>query len=102
MLIHLSALSAISRITPALRGMHPDERSVHMIARPSVGGKLAYAKGSYGLRGPLVSFVEAVPRDLMKVTSCQRCGSGNLDHTGIPFRTTPFVRIQKIAPGSAF
>ena len=26
----------------------------------------------------------------MKLTSCQRCGSGNLDQTGIPRRTTPF------------
>ena len=72
------------------------------LRRPSVGRKLAYAKGSYGLRAPLSSFVEAVPSDLMKLTSCQRCGSGSFDQTGIPFRTTPFVRIQKIAPGSAF
>jgi hypothetical protein len=34
-------------------------------------------------------------------TSCQRCGSGSFDQTGIPFRTTPFVNIQKIAPGVA-
>jgi hypothetical protein len=38
----------------------------------------------------------------MKLTSCQRCGSGSFDHTGIPLRTTPFVKTQKIAPASAF
>jgi hypothetical protein len=34
-------------------------------------------------------------------TNCQRRGSGSFDQTGIPFRTTPFVKIQKIAPGVA-
>ena len=87
----------------AFGGIHPEEKpGVHMSARPSVARKLAYAKSSYGLRAPLVSFVEAVSSDLTKLTSCQRCGSGSLDHTSIPFRTTPFVRIQKIAPSSAF
>jgi hypothetical protein len=38
----------------------------------------------------------------MKLTICHRCGSGSFDHTGMPLRTTPFVKIQKIVPGSAF
>ena len=42
-----------------------------------------------------------VRRDLMKHTSCQRRGSGNFDQSGMPRRTTPLLRIQKIAPGSA-
>lgn len=40
-------------------------------------------------------------RLLMYVTSCQRWGSGSFDQTGIPRRTTPLVRIQKIVPGVA-
>ena len=39
--------------------------------------------------------------DFRKLTSCQRCGSGSLDQTGMPRRTTPFVRIQKSVPGVA-
>lgn len=39
--------------------------------------------------------------DLMNVMICQRSGSGNFDQTGIPRRTTPFVRIQKSVPGVA-
>lgn len=49
-----------------------------------------------------LSVGEEGPSDLMKLTSCHRCGSGNLDQTGMPQRTTPFVTIQKIAPGAAF
>src|SRR5258708_4941685 len=41
------------------------------------------------------------PSDLIKLTICQRCGSGSFDQTGMPRRTTPFVRTQKIAPGVA-
>src|SRR5713101_6509658 len=44
---------------------------------------------------------ETTPSDFMYETSCQRCGSGNLDHTGMPRRTTPLVRIQNTAPGVA-
>ena len=56
-----------------------------------------------GFQGDFLSseFGEALS-DLIKLTSCQRCGSGNLDQTGIPRLTTPFVKIQKIAPGAAF
>src|SRR5712672_1896146 len=44
---------------------------------------------------------ETTPSDFMYETSCQRCGSGNFDHTGMPRRTTPLVRIQNTAPGAA-
>src|SRR6266403_937611 len=44
---------------------------------------------------------ETTPSDFMYETSCQRCGSGNFDHTGMPRRTTPLVRIQNTAPGVA-
>src|SRR5712675_2151832 len=44
---------------------------------------------------------ETTPSDFMYETSCQRCGSGNLDHTGMPRRTTPLVKIQNTAPGGA-
>src|SRR5258708_18396412 len=37
----------------------------------------------------------------MKLINCHRCGSGNFDQTGIPFRTTPLVRIQNSDPGGA-
>src|SRR5436190_4805518 len=42
------------------------------------------------------------PRDFKNRTTCHRCGSGNFDHTGIPFRTTPFVNNQNKVPGVAF
>jgi hypothetical protein len=31
----------------------------------------------------------------MKLTSCQRWGSGSLDHTGMPRRTTPFGQLPE-------
>ena len=37
----------------------------------------------------------------MKLTSCQRWGSGSLDHTGIPRRTTPLLKSQNSVPGVA-
>jgi hypothetical protein len=40
-------------------------------------------------------------KDSMKVTICQRSGSGNFDHTGIPLRTTPLVKIQNRVPAVA-
>ena len=44
----------------------------------------------------------SAPRnDFMKRTICQRSGSGSLDQSGIPRRTTPFDRIQNSAPGVA-
>ena len=52
---------------------------------------------STGTDSPVLSS----PIDLMKVTNCQRCGSGSLDHTGIPRHTTPFVKSQKSVPGVA-
>src|SRR6267154_4095787 len=59
---------------------------------------------SYGLFGTdsAACEEETTPRDLMYETSCQRCGSGNFDHTGMPRRTTPLVKIQNTAPGAAF
>src|SRR5882762_11264113 len=44
---------------------------------------------------------ETTPSDFMYETSCQRCGSGNFDQTGMPRRTTPLVKIQNTAPGGA-
>ncbi len=35
------------------------------------------------------------------MTICQRCASGSFDQAGIPWRTTPLVKIQKISPGVA-
>src|SRR5882762_3325589 len=57
----------------------------------------------YGLFGTDSAACEeaTTPSDFMYETSCQRCGSGNLDHTGMPRRTTPLVRIQNTAPGVA-
>jgi hypothetical protein len=43
-----------------------------------------------------------MPGDFRNRTNCHRCGSGNLDHAGIFFLTTPFVNNQKSVPGVAF
>src|SRR5260370_16883411 len=58
---------------------------------------------SYGLFGTdsAACEEETTPSDFMYETSCQRCGSGNLDHTGMPRRTTPLVKIQNTAPPGA-
>src|SRR5712675_3309342 len=58
---------------------------------------------SYGLFGTdsAACEEETTPRDFMYETSCQRCGSGNFDHTGMPRRTTPLVKIQNTVPGVA-
>lgn len=39
--------------------------------------------------------------DFRKVMICHRSGSGSLDQSGMPWRITPLLRIQKIAPGGA-
>jgi hypothetical protein len=65
--------------------------------RPDAGGTVAHGGGAQSRRD-----VDGVPRDLMKLTSCQRCDSGSLDQTGMPRRTTPLVSIEKMAPGAAF
>src|SRR5258708_39888560 len=58
---------------------------------------------SYGLFGTdsAACEEETTPSDFMYDTSCQRCGSGNFDHTGMPRRTTPLVKIQNSVPGGA-
>src|SRR6267154_5017717 len=64
---------------------------------------LERAAPSYGLFGTdsAACEEETTPSDFMYETSCQRCGSGNFDHTGMPRRTTPLVKIQNTAPGVA-
>src|SRR5215471_4014971 len=49
----------------------------------------------------IVRYLAGGPSDRIKLTSCQRCGSGSLDQTGIPRRTTPLVSSQNRAPGLA-
>src|ERR1700730_19059421 len=39
-----------------------------------------------------------IPNDFTYCTSCQRCASGSLDHTGIPFHATPLVNSQNNVP----
>jgi hypothetical protein len=54
------------------------------------------------LVAPSVDAFGTASGDLKKRTNCQRCGSGNLDHAGIFFLTTPFVNNQNSVPGAAF